>query len=129
MIGFFCRFFYSLFKGLLIDRCTFLDGILSDNKFHPEHPAWFAKPESGRVNRPQDTTYLSNVADCIDETLEGLRNNLCSESAIDRAFAYQAIGNYHGFENLDTDPLIFHDRRKLEKRYENILTELKSVKL
>jgi hypothetical protein len=45
-----------------LDRCTHINGILSNNKFHPDKSAWFAKPESKRKERPQDTTYLANVA-------------------------------------------------------------------
>src|SRR4051812_44552948 len=32
--------------------------VLSDNKYHPECPAWFAKPELESLSRPQDSTYL-----------------------------------------------------------------------
>ncbi len=27
---------------VILDRCTFIGGVLSDNKFHPEMSAWFA---------------------------------------------------------------------------------------
>jgi len=41
-------------RRFILERCTFKDGILSDNQFHPEVPAWFATPEKDRVERPQD---------------------------------------------------------------------------
>jgi hypothetical protein len=88
-----------------LDRCTYVDGVLADNKYHPNIPAWFAKPESIRKERPQDTTYLKNVA-LYCEFPEGLLvRQFCSESLIDRAQAYRMVGVYHGFNNLDGYPL------------------------
>ena len=104
----------------ILDQCTFENGILSDNKFHPELSAWFAKPEPERKDRPQDTTYLKNVADSIGSTEAELIKQLCSDNAIERAEAYRAIGEYHGFENLDSYPLTFHSRNKVEARYSEI---------
>jgi hypothetical protein len=100
-----------------LDQCTFVAGVLSDNKFHPDHAAWFAKPEAERANRPQDTTYLSNVASCMGMDLDQLREWFCSANPIERAMAYQAVGDYHGFENLDGYPLTFKDRSEVEARY------------
>lgn len=88
-----------------LERCTFENGVLSDNQFHPDFPAWFAKPESERANRPQDTTYLSNVADCVGADVDQLRDDLCSEDVVARAQAYRSIGEYHGFDNFDSYPL------------------------
>lgn len=90
-----------------IDKCTFIDGVLSDNKFHPDHAAWFAKLESEKATRPQDTTYLSNVVSQFEGqfTLEEFSLMFCSDDIAKRAWAYREIGQYHGFENLDSDPL------------------------
>ena len=33
----------------ILDPCTYVDGILSDNHFHPELPAWFADAGVGEV--------------------------------------------------------------------------------
>lgn len=95
---------YQVYRFIL-DRCTFIGGILSDNKYHPEHPAWFAKPESERANRPQDTTYLRNVADSCGFTVENLVNMFIDEKPCARAYAYLAVGDYHGYDNLDAYPL------------------------
>ena len=100
----------------ILDRCTFIDGILSDNKYHPFKPAWFAKPESERAERPQDTTYLKNVADYCGESVESLIKHLCSEKPVDRAVAYRAIADYHGWENFDSYPLEL-TRAEAEERY------------
>lgn len=108
-----------------LDRCTLIDGILSDNQFHPNFPAWFAKPESERVNRPQDTTYLSNVACCFSMELEELQRLFISDSAVERAHGYRAVGDYHGFVNLDSDPLTL-TRDEVTARYQDTIAELKA---
>lgn len=102
-----------------LDKCTYENGVLSDNQFHKDHAAWFAKPESERANRPQDTTYLSGVAECTGISVEELIEAFCSDDPIARAFAYEQIGHYHGFENLDNYPLRL-TREEAEKRYADI---------
>lgn len=102
-----------------LERCTYQNGILSDNKFHPDHAAWFAKPEAEKANRPQDTTYLSNVAGCNDVKVEQLIEWFCSEDVQERARAYMEIGSYHGYDSLDHDPLEFDSREEMEKRVKN----------
>ena len=103
----------------ILDRCTYQNGILSDNKYHPDHPAWFAKPESERAKRPQDTTYLADVVAGADEpTVEKLIEQLCSEDPVERAMAYREIGEYHGWDNFDHNPL-FLRKREMKKRYKN----------
>lgn len=87
-----------------LDRCTFVDGVLSDNEFHPELPAWFADA-------------LPNVASCAGLDVQELRDDLCSADPVRRALAYQAIGDYHGFIELDHDPISDWDRSQLEARY------------
>lgn len=88
-----------------LDRCTYVNGVLSDNPYHPDHAAWFAKPESERATRPQDTTYLSNVGRCVGLSVETMIRRLTSDDPIQRAHAYRDIGEYHGFDNLDIYPL------------------------
>ncbi len=88
-----------------LDRCTFIGGILSDNKFHPAHPAWFASPESRMAERPQDTSYLSRLATTMGCSIEDIAELLCSDDPIDLAQGYRMIGEYHGFDNLDSYPL------------------------
>jgi len=106
---------------IVLARCTLTDGILSDNPAHPLYPAWFATPEERRATRPQDTTYLANVARTMDYPLDELTEDLCSADPIDRANAYRAIGDYHGWANLDSYPLTFHNRAEVEARYKDVL--------
>lgn len=87
-----------------LDRCTLTDGVLSDNGYHPEYPAWFADS-------------LDGVASMIGQDPAELRSDLCSADPLVRARAYQAIGEYHGFENLDSYPLTFTSRSEVKQRY------------
>jgi hypothetical protein len=98
-----------------LERCTLTDGILSDNKYHPLEPAWFATPESEKANRPQDTTYLSNIATYHGMTVEQFQTLLISDSPVERAHAYRAIGEFHGFENFGY-PLTL-TKTEVEARY------------
>jgi hypothetical protein len=87
-----------------LERCTYVNGVLSDNEFHPESPAWFADS-------------IPSVADCFGLEAEELIEELCSDHLVERAAAYQAIGDYHGYENLDHDPITDFDRSEMEARY------------
>lgn len=100
-----------------IDKCTFINGVLSDNKFHSEHPAWWAKPESEKVERPQDSTYLSSIASCVSQTSEELIEAFCSDDPLVRARAYQAVGDFHGFDNLDSYPIQILTKQEMNNRY------------
>lgn len=116
-----------------LERCTLTphpetgENILSDNKFHPLLSAWFAKEESMKKDRPQDTTYLSRAGASVGSTVEELQAMFCSEDIVTRAMAYQMVGGYHGFGNLDPDPLVFTEekgregsgREEVETRYQN----------
>lgn len=95
-----------------LDACTFYWGILSDNKYHPEMSAWFAKPEWERLNRPQDTTYLTDVCRSMDCELIELIGMFVSDNPIKRADAYRTIGDYHGWENFDSYPLTMTEDEK-----------------
>ena len=87
-----------------LDKCTYIDGVLSDNQFHPNHAAWFAKD-------------VGKVASFIDVKTADLIEWLCSEDAQERARAYMALANWHGYANFDDYPLTFTDRMEVEKRY------------
>jgi hypothetical protein len=109
------RLRYTAYRFAL-DRCTYADGILSDNPYHPDHPAWFAKPESERATRPQDTTYLADVAKSIGSDVGAVIAALCSDDPRERAHAYRAVGDYHGWDNLDSYPLQL-SRTEARRRY------------
>ncbi len=120
----------------ILERChwtpkLFDMGVLSDNKFHLDHAAWWAEPEGNKVLRPQDSTYLSNL--CSFTGIEGpdLIEMFCSADALQRAQAYRIVGEYHGFDNLDHDPLTlprWQARRRYETRRGNPKPQYKVVK-
>jgi hypothetical protein len=98
-------------------RCTFQNGVLSDNPYHPEIPAWFASTDH---DRPQDTTRIANLANYTGSAELDLIRGFCSEDPIARADAYRTVGDYHGFDNLDQYPLILN-REEVEHRYNGIV--------
>lgn len=101
----------------ILEPCTFADGILSDNPYHPASAAWFAKPESKRAERPQDTTYLANLCRCCGISEKELISYFCSDDPIQRALAWRNVGMYHGWYELDQYPLTL-SREEVCKRYE-----------
>lgn len=86
----------------ILDRCTYTNGILSDNKFHPEHPAWFADD-------------IDSAASFVGQDAQELIDALCDPDPCMRAEAYRAIGDYHGWENLDSYPLHLTQEEAIEK--------------
>ena len=101
----------------ILEPCTYIDGILSDNRFHPDKPAWFAGTEDERKERPQDSTYLKNLADYAGLTVKELAGMFCDDAPLIRAEAWRIVGQYHGFENLDNYPLTKLSRTEVRKRY------------
>jgi hypothetical protein len=71
---------------VILDQCTYINGILSDNKYHPEHPAWFAY-------NPGD---LPGIANSMDVSVIELIHLFCSEDPIERAVAYKMVYDYWG---------------------------------
>lgn len=100
-----------------IQNMTFVDGILSANEFHKNVPEWFAVPESRRASRPQDTTCLRNISAFMAMSDRELVSMFLSHDIRVRAMAWKAVGDYHGFINLDQYPFTL-TRGEAEKRYE-----------
>jgi hypothetical protein len=59
---------------------------------------------------------LGDVAASIGTTKQELEKAFTSANPLERAHAYRAIGDYHGFENLDSYPLTHMPRAEVEKR-------------
>ena len=87
----------------ILEDCTYIDGILSDNKFHPDLPVWFADK-------------LPQVSSFCDVTVSALIGMFCSKRAETRAMAWRTIGEYFGFHELDDYPLEMN-RAEAEERY------------
>lgn len=92
------------------------DGILSDNRFHPECTAWFAQEESRKSERPQDSTYLSCIADSFECKIDVLIGMFTSDDIVERALAYKMVADYHGLENFDSYPLVL-TKKEISDRY------------
>ena len=60
---------------------------------------------------------LHKVAEVHGLDYKDLRDLFCSDDPLMRAEGYRAIGDYHGFLNLDAYPLTFTDREEVEARY------------
>jgi|SRR5215475_9629933 len=76
----------------ILEPCTYVDGVLSDNPFHPDHAAWFAES-------------LDAVASCVGRDVAEIRADLCGADPCRRADAYRDIASYHGWDNFDSYPV------------------------
>ena len=73
------------------DKCTFIGGVLSDNRFRPDKPAWFADK-------------IGALADTYGQTADAVIALLCSADTCERAHGWRMIGEYFGWDNLDSYP-------------------------
>lgn len=90
-----------------LEPCTWENGILSDNRFHPDKPAWFAHP---RNDRPQDTTHFYDLANTSGYSEDDLVVWFTSLDPVERLKGWREVGMVHGWENLDHYPLTFNTR-------------------
>lgn len=86
-----------------LDKCTLVDGVLSDNPYHPNKPAWFAKN-------------IDSIASFGGISPEELRKLFCSDNPVERGLAYELLGHYSGFFELDHYPLNV-TRAEAKRRY------------
>jgi len=77
-----------------LETCTYENGVLSDNKFHKDHAAWFASEDD-----------LASLASYTGQDVSQLIELFCSDDPMERAFAWQNVGQYWGYDNLDGYPL------------------------
>jgi hypothetical protein len=94
-------------RRFCLEKCTYQNGILSDNQFHPDHAAWFANS-------------LQSIADTMGMEKTELLTLFLSDDARDRAIAWRCVGEYHGWDNLDEYPTYF-TRAEIETRYKEEL--------
>ena len=81
---------YYMFT-VLLEKCTYVNRVLSDNKFHPNYAAWFADD-------------LLHAAKSAGLPVQSARVYLCSDDPLLRAHAYMVLGNYFGYRNFDDYP-------------------------
>ncbi len=99
----------------IIEPCTYVNGILSDNPYHPDMSVWFAPSAVGRAARPQDSN-LAQLCTSMDTTEGEFIRLITSTEPLDRAQAWRMVGEYHGFVNLDEYPQEL-TREEIDARY------------
>jgi hypothetical protein len=98
------------------ERCAWVNGVLSDNKYHRDHPAWFFKTKKEKAERPQDSDTFGDAARSADMSRKELRTLLCSEDPCQRAVGYEVIAGYCGWHEFDHYPVTL-TREEAEARY------------
>ena len=82
---------------------TYINGVLSDNKYHPDKPVWYADD-------------ITDVAEACGVDPEELIRNLCSDDPRERAEGYYCLFTCLSADSFDFDPLDL-DREEVEERY------------
>jgi len=95
---------YWMEYRVMLDRCTYIDGVLSDNQYHPEMQAWFAWD-------------LAEIALWVDVPVPELLEQLCSDDPIMLARGYESLGHYFGWFDFDSYPLKHTRRQDVERRF------------
>jgi len=110
---------YTIYRFIL-DRLKLKDGYLVPLDYdsswrHPveRYDAWFHRD-------------LGSIASFVGTTKEDLEAAFTSKDPLVRAEAYRAIGDYHGWDNLDSYPLTNLSRSEVEKRYRDDLKKIKA---
>ena len=80
---------------IILEPCTYVHGILSDNPFHPEHPAWF-------TDKLNEVANVCGLDDPFQRTL--LIEQLTSDDPIKRALGYRELISYFGAFEFDQYP-------------------------
>lgn len=105
---------------VVCEPCAYVDGILSDNPYHPDEPAWFAGTPAMREKRPQDTCWLSDLCDEMEDFIA----MITSDDPIMRAHAWKAVFDRHGWENGDSPVLLNRSEIGSRLRRKNVATVL-----
>lgn len=87
-------------------RCTWENGVLSDNPFHKDHPAWFASD-------------IEDVARSCGYPAEDLIDCLTSDNIMARADGYRDLIGHWGCGEFDQYPLTLTEE-EANVRYANI---------
>ena len=87
----------------ILEPHTYINGVLSDNPYHPDKPVWYADDITG-------------VAESCGVEPEELIRNLCSEDARERAEGYYCLFTSLSADSFDCYPLDL-DRAEVEERY------------
>jgi len=109
-----------LIHRVCLDRCKIVTVTDEENGSRRDYLVPFSYQETWPhpVHAYQEwyADSLREIANYIGVTRGVLVGWLCSESGTDRAMAYQAIGDYHGWDNLDSLPRLL-TRDQVKARY------------
>lgn len=100
---------YTIYRFPL-DRLKLVDGYLVPLKYAPDWPHPVEKYDEWFHEE------LGQVAESVGSTKAQMETALTSADPLDRAIAYEAIGNHFGWDNFDSYPLKIN-RREAEERY------------
>lgn len=124
---------YRIYRFTL-DRLKLVNGHLVPLAYDPswgqprmQKGAFEWMPDSDTSHKYEEWfhEHLDLVAAGFGATKEELEQAFTSADPVDRAFAYKAVGDYHGLENLDSDPLTDLSYGEVKARYRG---ELKKAK-
>jgi len=107
---------------VMLEKCYLTDGILSDNKFHLNHPVWWWHKDAEHKQRHGYDQYhnFCSIAEGINITPEAFEQMFCSDDVVERARGYRELGEYHGWANFDDYPITFSGR-DIRRRYQDLL--------
>ncbi len=87
-----------------LESHTYIDGVLSDNRFHPGLSAWYGNK-------------ISDVAESCGMRASALRVMLCSGEPMKRAEGYQMLTGYFGYQEFDQYPQTLNNEAEVTARY------------
>lgn len=90
----------------VLEPCTFIDGVLSDNPYHPAHAVWFADK-------------LADIAQTMGQDELDLLQGFTSSDPVARAYAWRCVGDYFGYHELDHYPQQL-TRAEVEQRFAEV---------
>jgi hypothetical protein len=90
-------------RRYILEPCTYENGVLSDNSYHPSQAAWFADK-------------VPALAASLNVEPDEFLRLLLSDVPAERAIAWHEIGQYFGWDNLDAYPLRL-TRAEIVNRY------------
>lgn len=104
-----------LIHRIVLEPCTWINGILSDNKFHPECVAFFA--DDGLVG----------LANTFGLTPDEMAAMFCSTDVCERAQAWFEAASIHGWVNFGDEPISWFKPWQLRKRYKRAVFQVRPV--
>lgn len=90
---------------IVLEPHTFINGVLSENKFHPEYPAWYANK-------------LDNVAASCGTSVNEIISLLTAPEALKRAEGYGLLYDHFGPQEFGDDMDVITTEKELRKRYD-----------